>query len=554
MSVAAHRIIVNLTRFGDLLQTSPTIAALPRNASRGDDHAGRREELRRRRATAIPGIDRVDRAEPRSSRPPAAQGGTALLDAVPLRRATWSRELRAERVRPGAQLLELAHERRAARACCGVPDVRGWSMTRDGFRVIQPSVGAAVRDHVPEPPRRDLQPRRLLPRRSPAASTAPTRGLRYGRRPARTRASRRCSPAAGVAARRASGRAAARREQARSGNGRASPSPALARGSRRAGAASCWSAAAATVRSPSACVRRAVRRDAADRHLRADQRSAELGGAARALRRCCVSGDTGPMHMAVAVGTPVVGAVLRAGARRSTPGRTAPTTSCCTRRSPCAPCDHNVTCLDPFCRDELRPELVAAIVRARLAERLGRARRALAPRRRRRCGSTAPASTPGAVRLHARSAGRAARREDALRRRLPRDLAARCSRARRCRRPWRAGLDLAPFAALADLARSAPRHGRAARRRCAAPRARRSRRSSASAARSTRSTARIAEHGGVHPEVALLTQMFTFGKENLQGDDVATLAREIRALYRELARGGRLHDGAARRSRGRSTR
>src|SRR5205823_5270346 len=33
----------------------------------------------------------------------------------------------------------------------------------------------------------------------------------------------------------------------------------------------------------------------------------------------------------------------------------------------CAPCDHNVTCLEPFCRDTLAPAAVAEAVLARRA-------------------------------------------------------------------------------------------------------------------------------------------------------------------------------------------
>src|SRR5207244_8754002 len=47
----------------------------------------------------------------------------------------------------------------------------------------------------------------------------------------------------------------------------------------------------------------------------------------------------------------------------------------------------------------------------------------------------------------------------------------------------------------------------------------------------------IAEHGGAQPDTAVLTQLFKFGKENLEDADVATLAAATRTLYDELARG-----------------
>ena len=46
----------------------------------------------------------------------------------------------------------------------------------------------------------------------------------------------------------------------------------------------------------------------------------------------------------------------------------------------------------------------------------------------------------------------------------------------------------------------------------------------------------ITQHGGMHPDTNVLAQMFTFGKENLEGNDVATLAVETAGLYRDLAR------------------
>jgi hypothetical protein len=45
----------------------------------------------------------------------------------------------------------------------------------------------------------------------------------------------------------------------------------------------------------------------------------------------------------------------------------------------------------------------------------------------------------------------------------------------------------------------------------------------------------LAVHGHTHDETEVLTQMFRFGKENLEGDDVPALAGEIERLYRSLA-------------------
>jgi len=102
--------------------------------------------------------------------------------------------------------------------------------------------------------------------------------------------------------------------------------------------------------------------------------------------------------------------------------------------------------------------------------------------------------------------------------------------------PCPAPLDLGPFAALAGLARDGM--ARAARLAKAA-RAKRPRIDELE--RMGRELEvldeALAEHGATHPDVTVLTQMFTFGKENLEGDDVATLAVETARLYRDLTRG-----------------
>jgi len=46
----------------------------------------------------------------------------------------------------------------------------------------------------------------------------------------------------------------------------------------------------------------------------------------------------------------------------------------------------------------------------------------------------------------------------------------------------------------------------------------------------------IAEHGRVHPDVAVLTQTFAFEKETLPAGDVAALAQASARLYGALAR------------------
>src|SRR5207248_1941798 len=94
------------------------------------------------------------------------------------------------------------------------------------------------------------------------------------------------------------------------------------------------------------------------RLLQADGRRgaspAELG-ALLARADVLVTPDTGPMHMAVAVGTPVV-ALFFGPALPFDTGPYAADHVCLHAEVACAPCDHNVTCLEPFCRDTLAPE------------------------------------------------------------------------------------------------------------------------------------------------------------------------------------------------------
>ncbi len=101
--------------------------------------------------------------------------------------------------------------------------------------------------------------------------------------------------------------------------------------------------------------------------------------------------------------------------------------------------------------------------------------------------------------------------------------------------PRPAALDVAPFAALAALARDGlAQAGTLARlARAKQPRFEELQRLGRELEVLDRA---IKEHGGTHPDTNVLAQMFTFGKENLEGDDVATLAVETARLYRDLAR------------------
>ncbi len=83
-----------------------------------------------------------------------------------------------------------------------------------------------------------------------------------------------------------------------------------------------------------------------------------------------VTGDTGPMHLAVAVGTPVVSFFFGPAYVWETGPYAADSIAFQTRIA-CSPCHHMVRCLAPVCHDELEPEMVFWAVRDRLCQDYG---------------------------------------------------------------------------------------------------------------------------------------------------------------------------------------
>lgn len=80
-----------------------------------------------------------------------------------------------------------------------------------------------------------------------------------------------------------------------------------------------------------------------------------------------LTGDTGTLHVASAVGTPSVSLFIAV----ALPWETAPWLPGCVVLQPrieCSPCSHRVSCPHVMCRDWLAPETVAAACLARLAE------------------------------------------------------------------------------------------------------------------------------------------------------------------------------------------
>jgi len=80
-----------------------------------------------------------------------------------------------------------------------------------------------------------------------------------------------------------------------------------------------------------------------------------------------VTGDTGPMHVAAAMGTPIVAFYFGPAYVWETGPYRADSIAFQTRIA-CSPCNHAVRCLAPVCRDELTPEMVFWAAHDRIAE------------------------------------------------------------------------------------------------------------------------------------------------------------------------------------------
>jgi hypothetical protein len=243
-----------------------------------------------------------------------------------------------------------------------------------------------------------------------------------------------------------------------------------------------------------------------------------------------ITGDTGPMHMAAAVGTPVLGLFFGPALPFDT-GAYGDGHVMLHAAVECAPCEHIVQCLNPFCRREITPDLVADAALARIAgdwsqiEELARGSRVV---RFYRSGFDELGffdCTPlGGARVSPAETTRRAYRSMWL--------AALCGARLRAAQP--SGVDDGAFAALGALARDGAQQ--ALRLRTAAARkpvdiAEIERLGAAVEA----VDARVQAQGVTHRETAVLTQMFKFGKENLEGEDLGLLAGETVRLHAALA-------------------
>jgi len=266
---------------------------------------------------------------------------------------------------------------------------------------------------------------------------------------------------------------------------------------------------------------------------------AELG-ALLARVDVLVTGDTGPMHMAVAVGTPVV-ALFFGPALPFDTGPYGADHVCLHAEVACAPCDHNVTCLEPFCRETLAPAAVADAVLARLR------------------GGGAGALAAAADRWPGVAWYRTDFDAEGLFEAVP--IGRRATSAReRLRRAYRAlwkfvleGTPPAlpagpPLSGEARGLRELARLGHEAAATAAEVETLARRTASGAEIDQLESVARRLEEedaglfrfGAVHEAAALLTQVFRFDKESLEGDNVLVLAAATRRLHDDLAAHARL--------------
>lgn len=517
--MSARRIlIVNLTRFGDLLQTSPAVANLRVHHPEAEISVLAERNFAEV-CDAIPGIDHVVRVDLDRLGNLMLHGGAALLDGY-----RYVEDLLAELRATSYDLaLNFSSSRMTAvfMGLLGIADVRGWSMTSDGLRVIHHPWARLFASMCLN---RRVATFNLVDYYRAMAGGGGMQPLRYVVAPAARAAVSALLEGTPDGRRIIAFQLGASREIRQ---WPASAFAALGRALTGAGHSVVLIGGRAD-RALATAVASEIGAGVVD--VCGKTGVAELGALLERVD-VLVTGDTGPMHMAVAVGTPVVGLFFGPASPFDT-GPYAPDNVLLHASAPCAPCDHNVTCLQPFCRTEITPEAVAAAIAARLSSdwaALDRLARTTGTARFYRTGF----DSDGLYRCDL-VGGITPRPEDELRRAY--------------RGTWLAllagtalpaatstSIDRTPFIALEQLARDgetlAARLRSAAIREAAIDTIERLGREIDVLDRT------LVEQGGMHPDVAVLTQMFKFGKENLEGDDVPTLAAETHRLYRELGRG-----------------
>ena len=346
-------LIVNLTRLGDLLQTSPTIAG-----------------LRSRYPTAaitllvdvnfsavcegIPGVDRIVRTNLDDLGKAVLAGGAHLLEAYEGARALVE-ELRGERF---DLALNFSSSRMSAifMGLLRIPEVRGWSATPEGQRLIRHPWSRLFATLCLN---RELGDLNLVDHYRAIAGGGPApQQLLFETSPeARTRAVELLAAAG-------SDRLVAFQLGA-SRDSRVWPQQSFVELGRQ------------LVRDGYEIVLVGGRKERAlaemvsagiGEHVIELCGQTDIATLAAVLERVSllVTGDTGPMHLAAAMGTPIVGLFFGPAMPFDT-GPYGRDHVLLHAAVACAPCAHSVHCLDAFCRKEITPDHVAEAVRHRLA-------------------------------------------------------------------------------------------------------------------------------------------------------------------------------------------
>lgn len=518
MTDAPRILIVNLTRFGDLLQTSPTISAL-RAA-----HPGARITLLADRNFAgvcegIPGIDDIRRTDLDSLGHQLLAGGRDLLSAYrviedlveELRAESFDLALNFSSSGMSAVFLGLLR----------IPDVRGWSMTPEGHRVIAHPWSRLFATLCLNRPLGDLN--LVDSYRGMAGGGPPVERLLFDISDQGRAEASELLQEVGV---RADEKMIAMQLGA-SRTVRMWPTESFTALGREL--ADQGYRVVLTGGNKERELAAAVARGVGSRTVDACGRT-KIPGLAALLERCelLVSGDTGPMHLGAAVGTPIVGLFFGPALPYDT-GPYGRDHVLLHAAVPCAPCAHSVSCLDPFCRTEITPQIVARAAQCRIAgDWDGLGALDLAPDRVRvlrtgfdaqgfyQCTRVAnPMPAPDEV---LRRAYRATWLAALDKRPLPEERFS--------------SVDPAPFLEVGATAR----HGLELARRLAQVAGRGApselERIGAELHALERS---LAEHAAVRPEIRPLTQMFRFGQECLPDTDVLQLAHGTAELYGTLA-------------------
>jgi ADP-heptose:LPS heptosyltransferase len=532
-------LIVNITRLGDQLQTSPTIAGLKERHPDAEVTVvgdARHMEVCR----GIPGVDRVYELDLNRIGRDLLAGGTRLVDAYRYVEAVVG-DLRAP-------AFDLAFNFSSSRMSSvfmrllRIRDCRGWMMDSEGNRLI---LHPWSRLFVASVLNRRYTPYNLVDFYCRVAEVRPgEQRLRYEVSPAGEARAHALLAEAGVPA----GQRIVALQPGASNAIRQWPPESFAALARRLqddlGA---WILLLGGSDDAPLCER--IGAQAGARVVSAAGRT-DLPALAGLLARSAVlvTGDTGPMHLATAVGTPVVAMYFGPAYVWETGPYGADHVAFQTRIA-CSPCHHAVRCLAPVCRDDMTPEMVFWAVHDRLALDYD----ALARRARDWTGVDVFRTAfdaegmsdliPLVPRADATEAFRLVYREMwrvALDGTGDDAAAIERLRDRWAARAGAAGLDVpvqrAALETLAALGRQGASLGTALSTEAARPQAS-IERLEAIARQIEQVDEEITRIGHVEEAVGTIARTFAFGKENLSETRVlAVLGRETVALYRALER------------------